>query len=46
MQVPAKRNAGCIIGFETLSVSFHIGLHGGADVRTDGRTGGRTDGRK
>ena len=34
MQVPAKRNAGCIKGF---AFSFHIGLHGGADGRTEGR---------
>ena len=37
MQDPPKRNAVAAWG---LSVSFHIGLHGGAYVRTYGR---RTD---
>ena len=31
------------VAAQGLSVSFHIGLHGGAYVRTSGRSVGRTD---
>ena len=40
-QFPAEKLT--LVAAQGLSVSFHIGLHGGAYVRTGGRSVGRSD---
>ena len=42
MQLPAQKKKAWIAE-QGLSISFHIGLHGGAYVRKDERTDGRTE---